>query len=686
MSGTYLRITTTPSRPGSLPGYDGDSRVEWSIGADALTFGEALRKTRDALRVLRAFWEEAAPPGFRFMEFAKTVLDKGMTKASSIGDESADEDETEEPPSQDVPPKSSADHEIDYIDRLAKILNQRPNVLPAFLSDLRDWDSFRLLLRRHGATTLFQDSASPVATLLQSANQEAPGTPTRNNSPERDTVESQALESVQTPVSDTATAVLLNALATRERQWQEERMSLHQALWAAGEQVRTLVETLTETLDKVAASSASPDAAATPTTTSTVINPTTGSNDGSGSPIVDRQLRSVRFTQPVLEREALRESFAQWGVSAEEILKVVRNAQSSEALQIISDDNDTEDDNADDNEDTEDEDAGHSLTLLGIPASAVLSASGSDDDHSTDTEIEDAESKGLLSKLEELQSLAAETNEATASENVKATKAAAGRIALDIDTNRRIVKVAPPSEFLLNGKSADVDSGAILLASGRGNKRSSKDMHGSPPSVTDAVNALSLRPELTEAPGSHTPTTASNMNESGVLLLASGRRKRFSDEPPEKRSAESPAKVVSVVNLNVDVEGAKVEKFDTVEQAQATVSTPVAEGPSSVTNFTAVETGSTSTVSTSPAPPTGLNGDETPSAQSPSSGTTTPVETVMSESQSPSTPTLSRRVTPHTGTVTLASAPRKPSVLKRVWKRVSSDMLLRGKKKRQSWG
>ncbi|KAJ3189977.1 60S ribosomal protein L14 [Gaertneriomyces sp. JEL0708] len=38
-----------------------------------------------------------------------------------------------------------------------------------------------------------------------------------------------------------------------------------------------------------------------------------------------------------------------------------------------------------------------------------------------------------------------------------------------------------------------------------------------------------------------------------------------------------------------------------------------------------------------------------------------------------------RRGTPHTGTVTLATAPRKPSVLKRVWKRVSNDMLLRGK-------
>ncbi|KAJ3038099.1 hypothetical protein HDV00_000982 [Rhizophlyctis rosea] len=271
MPTTHLRITITPHRPNSLPGYDGDRRVEWSISEDAVSTSEAQRKTRDALRVLRAFWEEAAPEGLRFEEFARTVLSDGALAGTSAapsssnagaqnggadsngtnngnngagganageGNAAGTDGKTEEDS------RGQAERELDLVDPLAERLVRHPTVLPAFLSDLRDWDSFRLLLRRHGGEVPFRQVQQQQQQQL--AQQQAQAAADGSAEP------LSLTSSMLTPTID-RTSYVLTALAGRERLWQDERASLHAALWAAGEQVRALVSALTDALDRVAA-------------------------------------------------------------------------------------------------------------------------------------------------------------------------------------------------------------------------------------------------------------------------------------------------------------------------------------------------------------------------------------------------------------------------------------------------
>ncbi|KAJ3177332.1 hypothetical protein HDU87_004584 [Geranomyces variabilis] len=336
MPATYLRINITAHRPGSLPGYDGDRRVEWSIAEDAVSLAEAQRRTRDALRVLRAFWEDAAPDGLRFLEFAKTVLADGNGQASApapakaLAGGAASAAAGAASPSLSPSPTASLPASpplIDLVDPLAEKLVRHPNVLPAFLSDLRDWDSFRLLLRRHGGDVPFVTAASfeaaaaaaAAATDTPAAATAAPSTPTASAtttaskakdlslSPPSPTCASAAngsplnnsslLLTSSASSSSSPASVLLSAFTSREHLWQEERASLHAALWAAGEQVRTLVATLTDTLEKVATLTANSDNA----------------NSNASSP---RSRKSVRWDELVLKREVIRETASHWGMDA----------------------------------------------------------------------------------------------------------------------------------------------------------------------------------------------------------------------------------------------------------------------------------------------------------------------------------------------------------------------------------
>ncbi|KAJ3280976.1 hypothetical protein HK104_000279 [Borealophlyctis nickersoniae] len=287
MPTTHLRITITPHRPNSLPGYDGDRRVEWSISEDAVSTSDAQRKTRDALRVLRAFWEEGAPEGLRFGEFARTVLSDGnsdggnanggasasaaagaaaksVADASSVGTASGSGGEAEiaEAPEAEAggatqeeqagEERGEAELELDFVDPLAEKLVKHPNVLPAFLSDLRDWDSFRLLLRRHGGQVPFRNgvrASGPAGDDDQGTS--SPGS--ANGSPVNASNPNVIIANAAAAANQDRTAYILSALAGRERLWQDERASLHAALWTAGEQVRTLITALTEALDRVAA-------------------------------------------------------------------------------------------------------------------------------------------------------------------------------------------------------------------------------------------------------------------------------------------------------------------------------------------------------------------------------------------------------------------------------------------------
>ncbi|TPX59088.1 hypothetical protein PhCBS80983_g02714 [Powellomyces hirtus] len=298
MPATYLRINITAHRPGSLPGYDGDRRVEWSIAEDAVSFAEAQRRTRDALRVLRAFWEEGAPEGLRFLEFAKTVLADGngnMAATKRTAEQTAPTPAPGAPA--EVTSSSSAPTQpaVDLVDPLAEKLVRHPNVLPAFLSDLRDWDSFRLLLRRHGGDVPFVTAASSEAAAAAAEKAERSSTAASNSPDASSDVVDAPSPSIESSQQSAAASVLLSAFTTREQLWQEERSSLHAALWAAGEQVRTLVATLTDTLEKVATLTAN-------------------TNNG-GSPATPSR-KSVRWDELVLKREVIRETASHWGLDA----------------------------------------------------------------------------------------------------------------------------------------------------------------------------------------------------------------------------------------------------------------------------------------------------------------------------------------------------------------------------------
>ncbi|TPX64409.1 hypothetical protein SpCBS45565_g05908 [Spizellomyces sp. 'palustris'] len=445
MPATYLRITITPHRPGSLPGYDGDRRVEWSIAEDAVSIAEAQRKTRDALRVLRAFWEEGAPGGLRFSEFAKTVLADGpsspttpvpTTRGKLGSSEDGDDDMGED--------------QIDLVDPLAEKLVRHPNVLPAFLSDLRDWDSFRLLLRRHGGEVPFEGNGSPVQAVTSRANAAGGDSNTalvQSNTTTDNSSTSEHSSSSSPPLTQPppgATSVLLSALATRERQWQDERASLHAALWAAGEQVRTLVATLTDALEKVAAIS-------------------DGATDCHSVP--SRTSKTVRWDDVVLKREVIRESAAQWGLgpsdgnhldwkeaewlkelakqeqmvrsrgdsgpglnfSLEDILAVVKAGRrltnhgatdEKDGYMYVTEQDDDHDEDDDTEEDIEDDmvDARQAPLPQGNsgPAASVIDLNGHaqqeqqhDDDDEDDTESEDETNAAMLTaRLEQLRKLA----------------------------------------------------------------------------------------------------------------------------------------------------------------------------------------------------------------------------------------------------------------------------------------
>ncbi|RKO88345.1 hypothetical protein BDK51DRAFT_41130 [Blyttiomyces helicus] len=313
MPTTYLRIAVTPHRQGSLPGYDGDRRVEWSIAEDALSASEAQRKTRDALRVLRNFWEEAAPEGLRFKEFARTVL----ADPSGPPQRPPTPDETGEAPL--VPPGPVDVCLVDSVDPLAEKLVRHPTVLPAFLSDLRDWDSFRLLLRRHGGEVPFEPETAAIAASAASAAASAaegfPSSAARAGSPDSGAA--------------AAAAAATEALTVRESQWALERDVLRSELRVVGEKMRSLVVAITESADSVdrltatseaslpaatsteAAEAADVSSASSASSAGTVENASTpSSTPPPPSPPVEepKEKKSVRWDEVVIQREVTREA------------------------------------------------------------------------------------------------------------------------------------------------------------------------------------------------------------------------------------------------------------------------------------------------------------------------------------------------------------------------------------------
>ncbi|KAJ3050693.1 hypothetical protein HK097_008319 [Rhizophlyctis rosea] len=148
----HLRIALRTARANSLPGYDGDARVEWGVGIDATSVEQARRRTRRALDVLKKFWNdvEYGVDGLRWEDFKAVVIhpDEEGNSTDQKGKRAAiDLSELA-----NVTGKASGRNEVQGeadIDVLLRRLTSSPSALSGFLADVRDWDAYRLMMRRH---------------------------------------------------------------------------------------------------------------------------------------------------------------------------------------------------------------------------------------------------------------------------------------------------------------------------------------------------------------------------------------------------------------------------------------------------------------------------------------------------------------------------------------------------------
>ncbi|KAI8818688.1 uncharacterized protein EV422DRAFT_536505 [Fimicolochytrium jonesii] len=713
---TYLRINITAQRAGSLPGYDGDRRVEWSIGEDAGSIAEAQRRTRDALRVLRAFWEESAPDGLRFKQFANTVLADG--NGDSSWQTTADSPETSE-----ISATETKVVEADLVDPLAEKLVRNPNVLPAFLSDLRDWDSFRLLLRRHGGDVPFladtSSGASPVGQegdASGSSNGQVTVRSGESTGSPRDVNKSDALD---------AAKVMIGALASRETLWQQERSSLQAALWAAGEQVRTLVTTLTETLQKVGS---------LPT-----------QEAGTSSPP-----KSVRWDELVLKREVIRESAAQWGFdyedgnalewkeaewlkelakqdvqmkakgegsstaanfsfSPEDILAVVRATRRLAGRSVgstppvngrrasLSEDEDTEEDTEDEFEDPTDDSNSNEDLGDGDASTVPLK------DPTADEERDGAELESLSSPKDEVEDVPDPIHRHTTPLTRAAPENAAAKASAALYNLRPMPNDAAASEqssespspkvnnasprFALdgttNGVKVALDDTVTLIASGRRNRprpqpRVEPTTSSSPSLLNDSSKAVDV-----DAPATTTKKDAAS--ETSIPAVKDGLEVTPPSTPPNRGKP-----------VQTDDKAAKqpVDEPATPTTPEPTKpSVPVQESTELAPDGSSVATPVTSTPATPAAPPPAQTNGATPQATPAGSDVATPIGRKGSltgivadaieaeiEKQAGHSSNSGIKYKPSVENIPEAGSPakaepakRKGSIVKRVWRKVSLE-------------
>ncbi|KAJ3184474.1 hypothetical protein HDU85_001779 [Gaertneriomyces sp. JEL0708] len=114
----YLSIRISAPVKSALPGYEGDRRVEWAILSDSASLESSTCATAQSLRVLKDFWDEVGGE-LAWPAFVECVF----------GDE--------------IP--ACWDKQLEYI---ANRIAGKPHELASFLADVRDWDAFRLMVRR----------------------------------------------------------------------------------------------------------------------------------------------------------------------------------------------------------------------------------------------------------------------------------------------------------------------------------------------------------------------------------------------------------------------------------------------------------------------------------------------------------------------------------------------------------
>ncbi|KAJ3018095.1 hypothetical protein HKX48_003171 [Thoreauomyces humboldtii] len=215
----YLQITVSEARRGALPGYEGDRRVEWAVSdADAENLTDSARRTRDALDTLRTFWNDVAPDELGFEEFAWCVFGDDLETAHG-----------------------SPLPEEDVTTHMAARLAGSTTALSAFLADLRDWDAFRLLIRRRAGRlpVSLETRGDERRRRSRDVDGRAPSPPIEALVPS-----SPAPDAVQVLSSEAFYFVM----SAKEAQWNAQRIELEEALASAERKVRRIVNSVTGAL------------------------------------------------------------------------------------------------------------------------------------------------------------------------------------------------------------------------------------------------------------------------------------------------------------------------------------------------------------------------------------------------------------------------------------------------------
>ncbi|KAJ3017094.1 hypothetical protein HKX48_003717 [Thoreauomyces humboldtii] len=218
----YLQITISEAKRGALPGYEGDRRVEWAVSDDASSTVDSAERTRDALDTLRQFWDDLAPEELGFSEFVWCVF----------GDDFE---------------REGKENESELTTHMAARLAGSTIALSAFLADVRDWDAFRLLIRRRAGRL-------PVALADRGHERRRRNRAAARDEPAEHPRQQQANLRPRSPsMRDEAVRMLASeaffyVLAEKEAEWTTQRVALETALAAAERKVQRIVHSVTGAL------------------------------------------------------------------------------------------------------------------------------------------------------------------------------------------------------------------------------------------------------------------------------------------------------------------------------------------------------------------------------------------------------------------------------------------------------
>ncbi|KAJ3409157.1 hypothetical protein HDV05_004565 [Chytridiales sp. JEL 0842] len=175
MLNTYLSLTFTDSLPNAVPGFQGDAQVSASISTLPTTDSQkCISQTRSALESLQKFWDTPASDG--------GTGDKGVPKGggmlrasfgcfvgavcpsvqelreclASLKNEGGDDEATH---------GSTGSKSVSDVGRLMMLLELIPSMLSVLVTDIKAWDSYRLLLRR--ASRIVGSPATPTSSAVK---------------------------------------------------------------------------------------------------------------------------------------------------------------------------------------------------------------------------------------------------------------------------------------------------------------------------------------------------------------------------------------------------------------------------------------------------------------------------------------------------------------------------------------